>query len=90
MLIGSFTFANENVVKPIKSSLETNSTKQIIELKNNYLGFCGVTVITSYVNDAGEVVGTTEEFVLIGISSGVSDCQNMIRDYATLIGGTLN
>lgn len=90
LLIGSFGFASSSVEKQTKKSIETKSQKQIVALKNNDFGFCGVKVITSYVNSDGVVVGTTEEYVLIGISSNVADCQKMIRDYAALIGGTLN
>ncbi len=66
------------------------SRKQVKFDQVNLVGFCGVRVVTSYVNDAGEVTGTTEEFVWLGISTNAADCQRMIRAYADSIGGTIH
>jgi hypothetical protein len=90
-LIGSIMYAN-----PSNKACDENFNylTQSEVYNNNYqeidYGFCGVKVVTSYVNDEGVVVGTTEEWVWLGISSSVAECNQMIRNYAKLIGATVN
>lgn len=87
-LIVTTLFSVNGFAEDNKNLITTSKQVKLAQVDN--LGFCGVRVVTSYIDDSGNVLGTTEEFVWLGISTNTAACQEMIKNYANSIGGTIH